>query len=88
MQSCRIANAGGLGAQTTGSGILVVDAINGATTNEAFALAGPVVAGPYEYSLFKGNGNPEAWYLRSELPPSPPPPPPGPPPPPPPGPPG
>jgi type V secretory pathway adhesin AidA len=40
-----ITNIGGLGAETTGSGILVVDAINGATTDNAFVLAGPVVAG-------------------------------------------
>jgi outer membrane autotransporter protein len=64
----RIANTTGLGDLTTGSGILVVDAINGATTDDAFRLAGPVVAGPYEYLLFKGNGNPEAWYLRSSIP--------------------
>ncbi|WMT91978.1 autotransporter outer membrane beta-barrel domain-containing protein [Pelagibacterium sp. H642] len=91
--SLAISNVGGLGALTTGSGILVVDATNGATTSaDAFVLAGPVVAGPYEYSLFRGNGNPEAWYLRSTLdcsrpdaptPPCPAPEPPGPPPPPP-----
>jgi outer membrane autotransporter protein len=63
-----IANTVGPGALTTGSGILVVDAINGATTDDAFRLAGPVVAGPFEYLLFKGNDNPEAWYLRSTLP--------------------
>jgi outer membrane autotransporter protein len=63
-----IANIGGLGAQTVGPGILVVDTIGGATTAPgAFALAGPVVAGPYEYMLFRGNGNPDAWYLRSTL---------------------
>jgi outer membrane autotransporter protein len=63
----RISNTAGLGDLTTGSGILVVDAINGATTDDAFRLAGPVIAGPYEYLLFKGDGNPEAWYLRSTL---------------------
>jgi len=62
-----INNIGGLGALTTGSGILVVDALAGANTDDAFRLAGPVIAGPYEYMLFKGNGNPEAWYLRSTL---------------------
>ncbi len=63
-----INNIGGLGAQTVGPGILVVDAINGATTTPgAFSLAGPVVAGPFEYMLFRGDGNPDAWYLRSTL---------------------
>jgi outer membrane autotransporter protein len=62
-----INNIGGLGALTTGSGILVVDALPGANTDDAFRLAGPVIAGPYEYTLFKGDGNPEAWYLRSTL---------------------
>jgi outer membrane autotransporter protein len=62
-----IANTIGLGALTTGAGILVVDAINGAITDDAFRLAGPVIAGPFEYMLFKGNDNPEAWYLRSTL---------------------
>ena len=63
-----ITNIGGLGAMTVGPGILVVDAVGGATTTPgAFALAGPVVAGPYEYMLFRGDGNPDAWYLRSTL---------------------
>lgn len=67
----RIANTIGPGAQTTGNGILVVDTINaGTTVPGTFALAGPVVAGPYEYSLFRSSvdpSNPEAWYLRSTL---------------------
>lgn len=66
-----IANAGGRGALTTGNGILVVDAVNGGTTDAgAFALAGTVVAGPYEYSLARGSrdaSNAQAWYLRSTL---------------------
>ncbi|MDH4981827.1 autotransporter outer membrane beta-barrel domain-containing protein [Hyphomicrobium sp. D-2] len=64
-------NVGGLGDLTQLNGILVVDAINGGTTVPGlFALAGPVVAGPYEYSLYRGSedaSNPNAWYLRSEL---------------------
>ena len=67
----RIANTIGRGALTVANGILVVDAINGATTNPGtFALAGPVVAGPYEYGLFRSSvdaSNPEAWYLRSTI---------------------
>ncbi|WP_272481809.1 pertactin-like passenger domain-containing protein, partial [Hyphomicrobium sulfonivorans] len=64
-------NVGGLGDLTQLNGILVVDAINSGTTVPGLlALAGPVVAGPYEYSLYRGSvdaSNPNAWYLRSEL---------------------
>lgn len=69
-------NTGGGGALTTGNGILLVDAINGGSTDaQTFRLAGPVVAGPYDYSLFKGAADgtaAENWYLRSELTPVPP----------------
>ncbi|WP_199030813.1 autotransporter outer membrane beta-barrel domain-containing protein [Ralstonia sp. ASV6] len=66
----RITNVGGAGAQTTGNGIPVVVAINGATTQAgAFALGAPVVAGPYEYTLHRGgNGSADSWYLRSTRP--------------------
>lgn len=66
----RITNVGGAGAQTTGNGIPVVVAMNGATTQAgAFALATPVVAGPYEYTLYRGgNGSADSWYLRSTRP--------------------
>ncbi|MBI1649896.1 autotransporter outer membrane beta-barrel domain-containing protein [Hyphomicrobium sulfonivorans] len=61
----------GAGDLTQLNGILVVDAINGGTTVPGlFALAGPVVAGPYEYSLYRGSvdaSNPDAWFLRSVL---------------------
>ncbi|AHB50082.1 hypothetical protein W911_07105 [Hyphomicrobium nitrativorans NL23] len=64
-----VTNAGGLGALTQVNGILVVDAINGGTTVPGgFTLAGPVIAGPYEYSLHRGSvdaSNPDAWFLRS-----------------------
>lgn len=66
-----ILNAGGAGASTVADGILVVQAINGATTApSAFALYNPVAAGAYEYFLFKGGvsgGTAENWYLRSTL---------------------
>ncbi len=69
--SLRIANAGGAGAKTVGNGIVVVAAVNGATTAPgAFALAGRVTAGPYEYTLFRASTDasaPESWYLRSTL---------------------
>ncbi|CAG9167156.1 autotransporter family protein [Cupriavidus pinatubonensis] len=64
----RIRNAGGPGATTTGNGILVIDAH--ASEPHAFALAGPVVAGPYEYTLQRGSTDasaPQSWYLRSTL---------------------
>jgi outer membrane autotransporter protein len=65
----RITNAGGPGAITTGNGILVVDATNGTTAPGAFALAGPVVAGPFEYKLFRGAPDPvaDSWFLRSTI---------------------
>ena len=67
----KITNTTGAGALTTGNGILVVDTINGGTTAPAaFGLAGPAVAGPYEYTLFRSSidaSNPQAWYLRSTL---------------------
>ncbi|HJS12556.1 autotransporter-associated beta strand repeat-containing protein, partial [Sphingopyxis sp.] len=50
-----VLNAGGAGAVTTQNGILIVDAINGATTaSGAFALNDRVAAGAYEYFLFRG----------------------------------
>lgn len=67
----RISNAGGAGALTTGNGILVVDTINGGTTaGNAFGLGNRVVAGPYEYLLYRSSvdaTNTQAWYLRSTL---------------------
>ncbi|WP_250514601.1 autotransporter outer membrane beta-barrel domain-containing protein [Caballeronia sp. INDeC2] len=66
----------GPGALTTANGILVVDAIGGASTAPtAFTLNGRVTAGAYEYRLFRGSvdaSNPQAWYLRSAQPPEPP----------------
>jgi len=76
----RVTNAGGSGALTSANGILVVDAVNGGTTQAgAFVLDGRAVAGPYEYLLYRGSRDataPDAWYLRSEAaePPSPTPP--------------
>ncbi|WP_019657296.1 autotransporter outer membrane beta-barrel domain-containing protein [Variovorax atrisoli] len=72
----QVTNLGGLGALTTGNGIEVVSAINGATTTaqttkDAFSLAnGHVDAGAYEYRLYAAdaNGAGENWYLRSSIP--------------------
>lgn len=76
-----VTNVGGAGSVTVGSGIEIVRTPSG-TTAGAFQLGGPVVAGPYEYLLYRGSLDgtaPENWYLRSTLPapptpPSPPPP--------------
>ena len=69
----QITNLGGLGALTTGAGIEVIAARNGASTTaqssrDAFALAGGHVdAGAFEYLLLPAdeNGAGESWYLRS-----------------------
>jgi antigen 43 len=56
----------GLGLATTGNGIKVVDAINGATTEAgAFALGRKLQAGAYNYTLSHGSAD-ENWYLSSE----------------------
>ncbi|MCU4121292.1 autotransporter outer membrane beta-barrel domain-containing protein [Variovorax sp. N23] len=70
----QVVNLGGLGAQTTGNGIEVVSALNGATTTaqttkSAFTLAGGHVdAGAFEYTLHAADasGAGDNWYLRSE----------------------
>lgn len=66
-----VVNFGGTGASTTQNGIMVVQAVNGATSGAAtFALDAPVAAGAFEYYLFKGGvtaGTEENWYLRSTL---------------------
>jgi len=71
----QITNLGGLGALTSGNGIEVISALNGATTTaqttkSAFSLAGGHVdAGAYQYRLYaadaSGAGN--NWYLRSTV---------------------
>ena len=65
----RITNAGGPGAATVANGIAVVQAINGGTTVPgAFALAGEVRGGAFDYDLFRGGlggSSPNDWFLRS-----------------------
>ena len=61
-----INNAGGLGAATTGEGILVVQ-VSGASDG-LFALDGAVTAGDYVYKLVRGaSGTPDwnNWYLQA-----------------------
>nr|WP_255459044.1 MULTISPECIES: autotransporter outer membrane beta-barrel domain-containing protein [unclassified Herbaspirillum] len=64
-----IINIGGQGAQTTGSGIKVVDTINNASTSAtAFTLAGPLYAGAYQYNLQRGSGDSsQDWFLVSKV---------------------
>ncbi|HEY9254906.1 MAG TPA: autotransporter outer membrane beta-barrel domain-containing protein, partial [Stenotrophomonas sp.] len=93
----QVRGTGGGGALTTADGILLVQAVNSTTAANSFALAGPVVAGPYEYFLYQGGAGgagtadvQNSWFLRSTIdcaapgapvPPCPSPPPPPPPPP-------
>src|SRR5262245_64139037 len=70
--SLRVTKAGGPGAETVSNGILVVQAINGATTTPtAFSLSGGrVTAGAFDYFLFRGGvspGSENGWFLRSSL---------------------
>jgi hypothetical protein len=63
-------NTMGPGEPTTANGILVVNAINGATTAPgAFTLApGELRAGVFDYRLFQAGitgGDPNSWFLRS-----------------------
>jgi outer membrane autotransporter protein len=66
-----IHNTAGPGAQTTANGILVVNAVGGATTAPgAFTLAnGELRGGAFDYDLFRGgvSGSPNNWFLRSDF---------------------
>lgn len=70
-----ITNIGGLGGATTGNGIELVTARNGATTTaqstrDAFGLAGDrLLVGAFDYRLAAGDlsGAGENWYLRSSF---------------------
>ncbi|XSG83243.1 MAG: autotransporter-associated beta strand repeat-containing protein, partial [Methyloligella sp. ZOD6] len=67
----QVINLNGPGGVTSGNGIPVVVAQNGATTSaSAFSLTGPVAAGPYQYVLRRGSGSPaeaQSWYLASHV---------------------
>lgn len=62
-------NTGGPGSQTVDDGIRLVQVTGGgATTTNAFTLGQRVVAGAYEYQLFRGgDSDPGDWFLRSHL---------------------
>ncbi|MFQ6346415.1 autotransporter outer membrane beta-barrel domain-containing protein [Pseudomonas sp. R11F] len=74
--SLSVTNLGGKGAATLQDGILVVQAINGATgAGTAFTSSG-VSAGAFNYYLFKGGvtpGTEQNYYLRNTVPVTPPP---------------
>jgi autotransporter-associated beta strand protein len=86
----KITNANGLGALTTGDGIMLVQVGGSNLNTKAFALGGGAIddpgsidAGAYRYHLYEGpiTGADENWYLRTQAIQPPPPPPPQPPPP-------
>ncbi|MGN6064026.1 autotransporter outer membrane beta-barrel domain-containing protein [Brevundimonas diminuta] len=62
-------NTGGPGALTVDDGIRLVQVTGGgATTADAFTLGQRVVAGAYEYQLFRGgDSDPGDWFLRSHI---------------------
>jgi outer membrane autotransporter protein len=71
-----IRNAGGMGAETVGDGILVVEVLNQSRSAPgAFTLAsGPPIEvdGPFAYELFRGGApgtgsNPGDWFLRNDF---------------------
>jgi outer membrane autotransporter protein len=66
-----IHNTTGPGAETTGNGILVVNAINsGITAPGAFMLTNEARGGAFDYDLFRGGlggSAPSDWFLRSSF---------------------
>ncbi|MBC3948783.1 autotransporter outer membrane beta-barrel domain-containing protein [Pseudomonas folii] len=66
-----VTNLGGPGAATAQNGIQVVEANNGATSeNTAFSLGNSLSVGAYDYYLFKGGataGSENSWFLRSTV---------------------
>jgi outer membrane autotransporter protein len=63
-----VTNLGGLGAETLGDGIKIVD-VTGASDAGAFALGGPTIGGAHSYALFQndllGTLDDGDWYLRA-----------------------
>ncbi len=69
-----IHRTGGLGDLTRADGIRVVHAIAATSTPDNFRLAAPVVAGPYEYFLYRGGAAGDggadlenSWFLRTVI---------------------
>lgn len=63
-----IANAGGLGGETSGDGILVIN-VRDKSDSDAFASAAPAIAGAYQYDLVFQNAakTDQNWYLQSSF---------------------
>jgi outer membrane autotransporter protein len=63
-----IANAGGIGGQTSGDGIMVIN-VRDTSDADAFALGNRPVAGAYEYRLVYQNAakTDQNWYLQSDF---------------------
>lgn len=65
----RVHNTNGPGARTRGNGILLIEAMNGATTNtKSFVQVGQIREGAYNYTLRRGSvdrSSSNSWYLRS-----------------------
>jgi outer membrane autotransporter protein len=65
----QVTNRGGLGAQTTGDGIRVIEV--GGASGGTFTQTAPIEAGAFQYTLYKGGVDTDAtdgnWYLRSAL---------------------
>jgi fibronectin-binding autotransporter adhesin len=62
-----VTNLGGLGAETTGDGIMIVE-VDGTSAAGILALGGPAIGGAYTYNLFQnGIADPTDgdWYLRA-----------------------
>lgn len=66
-----VINEGGKGALTQNNGIEVIQAVQGATSdNAAFSLQNSLSVGAYQYYLFKGGataGSENSWFLRSSV---------------------
>ena len=65
-----VTNVGGPGALTTHDGIPLIALLDASSTPGAFSLGAPVVAGPFEYELFRGGvtpGTEDSWFLRSDF---------------------
>lgn len=64
-----VINVGGLGAETTGDGIKIVEVQGGVSDAGAFVLGGPAIGGAYSYKLFQNDlatGLDGDWYLRAD----------------------
>lgn len=64
-----VVNLGGLGAETTGDGIKIIEVAGGLSDAGAFVLGSPAIGGAYSYKLFQNDlatGLDGDWYLRAD----------------------